>query len=379
MSDLPEKKEISQEDSDKLDGDVLRSKLIKKTQTMIRKNKISKTDLFTIFEMFCDEKNKFSKNRTQHFFILNNYSDKTVSNIYNYLLKVEATHSYLNPPQTPNFRNSIANKIETPSNLSQVNMQQLVENRPNLLPPDQVVQRIRKESEGSHSTSIQDLLMRKKTQSQTEDPEEQSKKRKREPDENPDPNLIADNNSIESNQQQKKQKSDEDAESETSSMPVFTVDARLIDTFTMRPLSKYHIKKIMDSKRSAGSNIKGKLKKLIQTTNKLDAKPIHYLFKNSSSIFLGPKYDDMEIDYDFIEDEDIDPSQKDSVFNDNEDSNDDGEDDEGENINGDLDNDDMEDYDERSDFTDDEDESDEDNYDVSRDRLKRLSERYLSQ
>ena len=362
----------------------LRKRLIKKMRIMVRRDQITKPALCMIFEMFCKEKDKYSKNKSQHFFILNNFSDDTVQKVYDYLGVIETMHERQNNLHTPSFKNSesITNQMQQQS---QLNILQLVQNRPNIP--------ARPKAECC-STSISDLRIKIGS--------EKSKfyvqvKQRHPPidtiDSIDEPAADATNNLEEETI------SDIVSKSSSENKPVRApkhnsphgsfdqieeliqekqnvleqLDPQLVDKFSIKLLPKPFVKKIMESRRSSSSTIRGAHKTLLNQTSKLHSKPIHYSFKTANSIFPGPIYNDMELDVDV--EYDIDDTND---IDDNDDIDDDDENTaqtEWEETVGDDDfknNEYDPDFDDQSDFSDDDDEV----VSPTTQRLKRLSERY---
>lgn len=360
----------------------LRKRLIKKMRMMVRRDQITKPALCMIFDMFCKEKDKYSKNKSQHFFILNNFSDDTVQKVYDYLVVIETMHERQNHLHTPSFKNSgpITNQMQQQS---QLNILQLVQNRPNIP--------ARPKAECC-STSISDLRI--KIGSEKSNFYVQVKQR-------PQPNTsgtidesvadatsgaveetisdIVDKSSLKNIQVQMGPADgsfDQVEELIQEKQNVLEqLDPQLVDHFSIKLLPRPIVKKIMESKRSASSTIRGAHKTLLNQTGKLHSKPIHYSFKTANSIFPGPIYNDMELDvdveYDIDDTNDIDDDDDADI------DDDDAAQTEWEETVGDDDcknNEYDPDFDDQSDFSDDDDEV----VSPTTQRLKRLSERYAT-
>jgi hypothetical protein len=306
-----------------------RERLTKKAHHLIRNGMIQKSDLCAVFEMFCQEKDKVSNNKTKYFIILNNYNDQTIDKVYDYLTKVEAVALKSNSQQQPSYKSGDPGLDDDFSNRpmkkSEVNIMQLLQNRPNLMAPrsdpnssihdsmhcSTSINDLKTIKMGSNNSSFFVSIKKQTNQSlqlhsKSKPPEPIKRVEKKGPtmigkaaaanargeelpalEKLPIKDRGTDRHAIE-------RRHGELREMIAKKMQTYsTIDQRLLNFFDMRPMSKDVIKHIMDSKKTTRSHFRGKSQRLVKSTAKLNSRPVHFIFKDATSIFMGPKYDEI--------------------------------------------------------------------------------------
>lgn len=319
-----------------------KQKLVEKMNRMVRNDVLSKNELIDVFEMFVQEKNKFSKNKHQRFLNLKYFSPEICGKILEILDKKEKQY------EKKHFSSLISDLKNIPEKKTIADNKNDAKEELNLL----------NLLDGKNETTKKRKIDKIENTHEIMDP-------------NPQPHT-------------KKKCNDKQISQDVS------------DFFTFVASGKNDIKKIFESKKKPLSHYKGIYQRIIKSSNKLVQKPINNQFKEISSILLGPSYDDEEQVLEYLEPEDMmqtinqqiitivdDDLPEDVIFSDNDNDNDDDDEDEPAKDENEEDDDEQGQNEEDDDFNisdefGEEDSGEEDEFSGNaKERLKRLSERYL--